>query len=99
MLADWGVVGFRARTSPPYRAFDLEARRPLDLEERPFELMDVTLANSLALSPDAARATVLDIAAQCRRYGGPLGILWHNNSVLRSAREQRWYASLVEAVA
>jgi hypothetical protein len=98
-LAYSEAVGFRAGTCRPYRAFDLEARRPLDLEERPFELMDVTLANSLALSPDAARATVLDIAAQCRRYGGPLGILWHNNSVLRSAREQRWYASLVEAVA
>ena len=27
-----------------------------------------------------------------------LGILWHNNTLLRTGREQRWYASLVEAV-
>jgi hypothetical protein len=41
----------------------------------------------------------MDVAAQCRRYGGELGILWHNNTLLRSAREQQWYASLIEAVA
>jgi hypothetical protein len=60
--------------------------------------MDVTLFNSLGLTPDAALATVLDLAAQCRRYQGPLGILWHNNSILRSAREQAWYADLIAAV-
>jgi hypothetical protein len=42
---------------------------------------------------------VLEVAAQCRRHRGRLGILWHNNTLLRSAREQQWYASLIEAVA
>jgi hypothetical protein len=92
------ALGFRAGTCHPYRAFDLQARRPLDLEERPFAVMDVTLANALGLAPGAALHAVLDIAAQCRRYQGQLGILWHNNSVLRSAREQAAYAELVAAV-
>jgi hypothetical protein len=52
----------------------------------------------MALPPDAARDAVLDIAAQCRRYRGCLGILWHNNTLLRTEREQRWYEALVSAV-
>lgn len=91
-------LGFRAGTCHPYRAFDLKARRPLHLVERPFQVMDVTLVNSLGLAPDAALQATLDVAAECRRYQGELGILWHNNSVLRSAADQRWYAELVAAV-
>ena len=49
-------------------------------------------------TPEAARAAVLDIARACRRFRGDLGILWHNDEVLRTARQQRWYADLVEAV-
>jgi hypothetical protein len=93
------AVGFRTGTCQPYRVFDLQARRALALEERPFQVMDVTLLSSMALSLSEAHAAVLQVAAECRRYGGSLGILWHNNTLLRSAREQRWYAALVAAVA
>jgi Family of unknown function (DUF7033) len=93
------AVGFRTGTCHPYRVFDLEQRRPLSLREMPFQVMDGTLLTLMALGPDAARAAVLDIAAECRRYGGLLGILWHNNTFLRSGREQRWYEELVAAVA
>jgi hypothetical protein len=92
------AVGFRTGTCHPYRVFDLRQRRPLRLREVPFQVMDVTLVNAMALAPDAARDAVLDIAAQCRRYRGCLGILWHNNTLLRTEREQRWYEALVAAV-
>jgi hypothetical protein len=92
------AVGFRAGTCHPYRAFDLVQRRPLDLYERPFQIMDVTLRSSMALSHDDAEGVVTDIASTCRRYGGTLGILWHNNGLLRTDREKRWYASLIAAV-
>jgi hypothetical protein len=52
----------------------------------------------MGLAPDAAQRAVLDIAAECRRYGGRLGLLWHNNTLLRSAREKRWYENLIAAV-
>lgn len=93
------TVGFRTGTCHPYRVFDLQQRRPLRLRERPFQVMDVTLLSAMGLTPDAARATVLEIAAECRRYGGCLGILWHNSTLLRSEREKRWYEQLVAAVA
>jgi peptidoglycan/xylan/chitin deacetylase (PgdA/CDA1 family) len=98
-LAYSEAIGFRTGTCHPYRAFDLRERRPLDLREEPFQVMDVTLLSSMGLSLDAAREAVLDVAAQCRHHRGRLGILWHNNTLLRSAREQQWYASLIEAVA
>ena len=92
------LVGFRTGTCHPYRVFDLQERRPLDLREMPFQVMDGTLLTAMALAPDAALAAVLDIAGQCRRYGGCLGILWHNNTFLRSRRERRFYEELVAAV-
>jgi hypothetical protein len=93
------VVGFRTGTCRPYHVFDLQQRRPLRLREVPLQVMDTTLLSSMALTPDAARARVLSIAAECRRYGGCLGILWHNSTLLRSEREKRWYEELVAAVA
>lgn len=92
------VVGFRTGTCHPYRVFDLEERRPLKLWEVPFQVMDGTVLSAMGLGRDAARTAVLDVAAQCRRYGGCLGILWHNNTYLRSSREHRWYEELVAAV-
>jgi hypothetical protein len=92
------VVGFRTGTCHPYRVFDLVQRRPLDLYERPFQVMDVALLSSMSLSHDAAHGVVMDIASTCRRYGGSLGILWHNSGLLRTDREKRWYASLIAAV-
>jgi hypothetical protein len=97
-LAYADEAGFRTGTCHPYRVFDLEDRRPLRLRETPFQVMDVTLLSSMALTPDAARSAVMDIAAQCRRYRGRLGILWHNNTLLRTDREKRWYEELVAAV-
>ena len=90
------ALGFRAGTCHPYRVFDLRERRPLRLRERPLQVMDVALP--FAAGFDAARTAVREIAAECRRYRGCLVVLWHNNTLLRSRREQRWYEELVAAV-
>jgi hypothetical protein len=92
------AVGFRTGTSREFTVFDLLARTPLNLVEKPFQVMDVSLFGHMALAPDDAARAVLRIAQECRRYGGTLGILWHNDEVLRTARQKRWYADLVAAV-
>ncbi len=91
-------VGFRTGTCHEYPVFDLVARRPLALRERPFQVMDVSLFGYMGLRPDAAFAAVVDIARACRRFRGDLGILWHNDEILRTTRQKRWYAELIEAV-
>jgi hypothetical protein len=98
-LAFSEAVGFRTGTSREYPVFDLLARTPLDLVEKPFQVMDVSLFGHMALTPDDATRAVLRIARECRRYGGTLGILWHNDEVLRTARQKRWYESLIATVA
>jgi hypothetical protein len=91
-------VGFRTGTCHEYPVFDLLARKPLPLRERPFQVMDVTLYGYLGQTPDAAHGAVLEIARACRRFSGTLGMLWHNDEVLRTASQQRWYMSLVASV-
>jgi hypothetical protein len=60
--------------------------------------MDVSLFGYMGLRPDAAFAAVVDVARACRRFRGDLGILWHNDEILRTARQKRWYAELIAAV-
>jgi hypothetical protein len=97
-LAFSEVPGFRTGTCREYPVFDLVVRRPLALREQPFQVMDVTLYGYQGLTADAARDAALDVARACRRFHGDLGILWHNDEVLRTARQRRWYADLVAAV-
>jgi hypothetical protein len=98
-LAYGDAVGFRTGTAREFGVFDVPARRRLALRERPFQVMDVTLFGYLGLAPDAARDAVLAIAGECRRFGGTFGLLWHNDEVLRTDREKRWYAGLVAELA
>ena len=98
-LAFSEAVGFRTGTSRDYRVFDLLTRATLDLVEKPFQVMDVSLFGHMALAPDDAARAALRIAGECRRYGGTLGILWHNDEVLRTSREKLWYESLIATVA
>lgn len=93
------AVGFRTGTSREFTVFDLADRRPLALRERPFQVMDATLFGYMGLSPVAALDAVQRLAEQCRRFGGTLGLLWHNDSQLRTSREKRWYARMIESVA
>jgi hypothetical protein len=92
------TVGFRVGTCHEFGAFHLRERRPLRLRERPLLVMDVTLFRYMALRPEGAVASVLDIARECRRTGGTLTLLWHN-STLPTAGQRRWYAELIAAVA
>jgi len=59
--------------------------------------MDRTLFEYVGLAPDPAHAAVVELARECRRFGGILSLLWHNN-VLLTARQKRWYERLVSAV-
>ena len=93
------AVGFRTGTCHEYPVFDLAADAPLELRERPFQVMDVTLFGYHGAGPDdgdARRCSGSPPSAAAT--AGSLGLLWHNDSHLRTAREQRWYAELVEAV-
>jgi peptidoglycan/xylan/chitin deacetylase (PgdA/CDA1 family) len=91
-------IGFRAGTCRDYPAYDLIARRPLNLVERPLHVMDGAIAPYLQFPSTDAVARVLAMAAQCRRFRGSLVVLWHNTSIA-SNRAKRQYRELIEALA
>jgi hypothetical protein len=90
-------VGFRAGTCHEFRTFDLLRRCPLDLRERPLQVMDRTLFDYMALAPHDATEAALEVARECKRMGGTFTLLWHN-SVLQTAAERRWYEELTDRV-
>jgi hypothetical protein len=73
--------GFRCGTCHPFRPFDVEWQRDLDLLEVPLIVMDVTLRRYQAYSVETAAERIRTLAARCQRVGGCFVILWHNNYV------------------
>ena len=66
--------GPRAGTVYPYRPYDLERRRPHDLWEIPFVLMDSTLATSYRFGAADALAHATTLLDGCR---GMPSLIWH----------------------
>jgi hypothetical protein len=89
--------GFRCGTCVEYPVFDLLARRPLELRERPLVAMESALVDR----PGASEAQVLDrlseLRERCRRVMGDFTLLWHN-SRLASPRERRLYAAALSTI-
>jgi hypothetical protein len=91
-------IGFRSGVCDEHPVFDLEARRRLNIRERPLNVMDVTVFGTLGLSQRDAHDRILDIARACREHAGELVVLWHNNE-LATRRARNWYRSLIGALA
>ncbi len=73
-------LGFRAGTSHSFFWYDLEREEKTGLKIHPFQIMDVTLKNYLALSPEEALEKASFILGNIKKYGGTFMSLWHNNS-------------------
>ena len=71
--------GFRAGIAHPFRPWDLEEDRPLDLIEIPLAVMDATLADEryLDLSTEEAESRLLTLLDWARESGGGFAVLWH----------------------
>jgi hypothetical protein len=69
------VSGFRCGTCLPFRPFDTETDREMDLWEWPLMFMDTT--HLMAWSEGMEVLSRLE--QQCRAYGGVLVLLWHNS--------------------
>jgi hypothetical protein len=76
-----GHEGFRCGTCHPYRPFDIEANRVLDVQELPLIAMDGTLRHYRGLTPAEAECRVLELARRCRMVEGTFTLLWHNSSL------------------
>jgi hypothetical protein len=73
--------GFRCGTCHPFRPFDVENDREIELVEFPLIAMDATLRHHRGLTPEATERRLLELAETCRRVGGTFTLLWHNSSL------------------
>ena len=76
-------VGFRAGTSLPFRLFDVEQDRALDLLELPLVIQDGPLleSDSLALDPPLARRVTAQLLDTVAEVGGVATVLYHPHSL------------------
>lgn len=78
------LPGFRYGTSRPFRMWSWKKLKPLDLIQKPLIVMEGSLLSPLYQNMNGAEAlqTVQTLKRVCTRYGGTLGILWHNSQLL-----------------
>jgi len=74
--------GFRCGTCHPFRPYDVERDRVMDVTEIPLIVMDGTLKQYRNLTPGEAEQRILTLAERCKQVGGTFTMLWHNSSLI-----------------
>jgi hypothetical protein len=84
--------GFRCGVCYEYPVFDLGARQPLRLRERPLVVMEMSVVGQGPAHDATGLQQIAQLRDRCRIFGGDFTLLWHN-SRLGTGREQRLYAA------
>lgn len=96
-----GAIGFRAGIAHPFRPWDFERERPLDLVEIPLAAMDATFEERyLNLSAREAEPHLMRLLEGAAERGGGFAILWHTDR-FDPASSERWdrlYLRVIDAV-
>jgi len=71
--------GFRCGTCHPFKPYDIENDREIDILEFPLITMDGTLRDYRELSCDEGFNIIMSLAEKCRQVKGTYTILWHNS--------------------
>jgi len=94
--------GFRAGIAHPFRPWDVERDRPLDLVQIPLAAMDVTFSEEhyLGLSASEAERRLIALVDWAAEHGGGFAVLWHTDRYdpAISRGWDRLYLRLLEAV-
>jgi hypothetical protein len=88
--------GWRAGTCKPFRLYDLEKDEIMPLTTYPLAIMDGTLGEYLALSPEEALKTTEEIMTVARHHGGVFIPLWHNETISNTGKWTGWKAQVFE---
>lgn len=89
-LAYSPMTGFRAGTAVPFKLFDVMGDRVTGITVHPTCAMDVTLKNSLHLTPMEAVAKLHDLRAKVEATGGEFITLFHNSSLGEDCEWRGW---------
>lgn len=70
--------GFRNSYCFPFKLFDFEKSRMIDVWEVPLNIMDTTLFNYRKYTMEEAHNGIINLMDEVKKFGGVLTILWHN---------------------
>src|SRR5262245_17987283 len=88
-------AGFRCGTCHEFPFFDVQARRSLQLVERPLVVMEDTVISYMRLGhSDSALDSMQRLKETCRRFDGTFTLLWHNSN-LTTAQDKQFYNTLL----
>ena len=93
-LAWRDVPGYRAGTSLPFRPFDLEERRPINLWELPAGIMDGHILERTSAGSEEAALSLIE---ETRSVGGLLVLNWHTETA-NQAMTQGGYRDAFERI-
>jgi hypothetical protein len=80
-------IGFRAGTCFPYYPWFFTLNRQARVLELPLIVMDCTLSSYMELDVDQSLIAISECVEQCRKVGGVMTILWHNDSMMNPSLE------------
>jgi hypothetical protein len=83
-------AGFRAGTSFSFPWFDLAKNEATTLMVHPSCIMDVTLKNSLKLTPENAKQKIGKLMDEVKKVNGTFTSIWHNESVSDYGEWKGW---------
>lgn len=73
------AVGFRGGMCHPFRPYDLNSEKPIDILEIPLCIMDTALFD-LEKRTGSMWKTIENLMKVAEKYGGVLTLLWHNDT-------------------
>ena len=77
-----GCAGFRNGMCQPFKPFNLNTNKEIDILEIPLTIMDVTLYNYMKLDMEGAWKITKLLIDTVENYNGIITILWHNNTYM-----------------
>ncbi len=92
--------GFRNSFCLPFKPFDFENNRTIDIWEVPLQVMDVTLFHYRGLKPDLALEVIKNLIIEIKKFNGVFTLLWHNDffDEDRFPGVKKFYERLIEYI-
>jgi len=87
--------GFRFGICCPFRVYDLERDKALDLIEIPLIVMDVTLKDHRKLTIDEAIKVIQNLKNVCQKHNGVFTTLWHNSFFYENEEWKKVYKECI----
>lgn len=93
--------GFRNGFCYPFKLYDFESDRMLDVWEFPLVVMDVTLFAYQKYSPETAYQKCVELITEVKKFKGLFTLLWHNSffDEVTYPGVTKFYADLLQIVA